>query len=97
MIDVLVGLEALVLGHPNGAGLADLAQVVAQQVDNHGELGVVLGAVLQFPAQGCVFPGGSAPGTGPLDGPGLQVIPPAAEEALMEAESTRKSPQLRKA
>ena len=41
-----------------------------------------MGLAASSAAQGRILRRGGAPGPGPLDGPGLQVIPPAVQEAL---------------
>ena len=82
VVDVLIGLQPFVLQDPHRPGPADLAQVVPQQVHDHGELGVVLGALGQFLPEDGVRRRGGPPGPGPLDGPGFEIIPPLIQEAL---------------
>ena len=50
VIDILVGFQAFVLRHPDGSGLTDFADIVAQEIDDHGKLGIVFFALLQLPA-----------------------------------------------
>ena len=82
MVHILVGLQAFVLFDFNRPGFADLAQVVPQQIHDHGEFRVILGAGRQLPAQGLVFLRRAAPGSGTLDGPGLQVVSLAEQKTF---------------
>ena len=82
MVDVLIGLQPFVLQDPHRPGPADLAQVVSQQVHDHGELGVILEALGQFLPQDGIRRRGGPPGPGPLDGAGLEIIAPPVQKAL---------------
>ena len=64
------------------AGVAEAAQVVAQQVHDHQVFGAVLGVAEQGAAQGPVFHLGGAAGPGALDRLGHHVPPLNTQKAL---------------
>src|SRR5690606_2693856 len=68
MVDVLVSFHTLVRRNANRPRTADLADVVAQQIDDHRQLGLVLLAALELFTEPPVFLGGRAAGTRALDG-----------------------------
>ena len=67
LVDGLVGLDRHHLRHLDAADLADGAEVVAQEVDDHQVLGPVLLVGGEGGGEGCVFGGGRAAAAGALD------------------------------
>jgi hypothetical protein len=82
VIDVFVRLDALVFGDVHGAGGANLADVVAEKVHDHGKLGVVFGCGFQLVPQALVLLGRLASGPGSLDGASLHGLSAKLDETL---------------
>ena len=82
VIDIGIGLDGFMGRHPDRSAPADAADVVAQQIDDHGEFGVVFGAGFQFLPHGVVFAGVAPAGARALDGAGLNMTVVQPQEAL---------------
>ena len=82
MVYVPEGLEPLMVRDPDGARQADASEIVAKQIDDHGQFGVVFGAFQEVPDQLAVFFHRGAAPAGSLDGSGFQVITSPVQESF---------------
>ncbi len=82
MMDGRMGLELVQTVDPDRAGLANAAEIVALEVDDHQELRPVLFAREKLAAQALVVPGRISPGAGALDGARFQAAVLDPQKAL---------------
>ncbi len=98
MVHVLVAFQAFVFGHPHGAPPANAAQVVSEQIHDHGKFRIIFGAAAQIPPQLCVllrrlttfpgafdgpgFDGGTLTKQEPLHGRGQDLVVPGLNESI---------------
>ena len=82
VVDLGERLEAEHFGDLDAAELAHLAEVVAEQVGDHDELGDFLGGGLEFVSGAAVLVGIGKPRAGALDGAGLDAAAGNFQEGL---------------
>ena len=82
VVHVCIGLQALVPGDPDRTGGARTADVVAQQIDDHGQFGIVLGAGGQFVAHALVLHRGAPAGARAFDGACFHVVGVSQQKAF---------------
>ena len=82
VVDIFVGLDGFMRPYPDRSTLAGAADVVAQQIDDHGQLGIVFGAGHQLFPHGLVLAGIVPAGPGALDGPGFNMLAVQSQESL---------------